>query len=59
MEELKKLLESRPTLYLATVEGYLPRVRPTRRPTSSCWTTPTWSCAPIWANSGCCAFRAR
>ncbi|WP_418667661.1 pyridoxamine 5'-phosphate oxidase family protein, partial [Allofournierella sp.] len=28
MEELKKLLESRPTLYLATVEGYLPRVRP-------------------------------
>lgn len=28
MEELKKLLEGRPTLYLATVEGYLPRVRP-------------------------------
>ena len=28
MEELKKLLESRPTLYLATVEGSLPRVRP-------------------------------
>lgn len=28
MEELKKLLEGRPTLYMATVEGYLPRVRP-------------------------------
>ena len=28
MEELKKVLEGRPVLYLATVEGYLPRVRP-------------------------------
>lgn len=28
MEELKNLLEGRPTLYMATVEGYLPRVRP-------------------------------
>ena len=28
MEELKKILEGRPVLYLATVEGYLPRVRP-------------------------------
>ena len=28
MEELMKLLAGRPTLFLATVEGYLPRVRP-------------------------------
>lgn len=28
MEQLKELLEGRPTLYLATVEGYCPRVRP-------------------------------
>ncbi len=28
MEELRSFLEGRPALYMATVEGYLPRVRP-------------------------------
>lgn len=28
MEQLNQLLQDRPTLYLATVEGYCPRVRP-------------------------------
>ena len=28
MDELMELLKARPTMYLATVEGYCPRVRP-------------------------------
>ena len=45
-EEIMEFLKENPTFYLATVDGYLPRVRPIGLP---CGTTA--ACALPWAST--------